>query len=131
MKEENAIDVMSESESNKAMRFNEGKPQFSLIDFNCLTPMAHVLEFGATKYERDNWKKGHDFSSLIDSLLRHVAGLQKGEWLDPESGLPHIGHLQCNTLFMGLDTNTIDIEKLKENYNKWMSSTLPSVPYTT
>ncbi len=85
---------------NKALRYNKNKPKLSLIDLSKMEDCANVLEFGAKKYSRDNWKKGLPLSEILDSMLRHIAAIQKGEWLDPESGLPHIGHIQCNALFL-------------------------------
>ena len=87
-------------ESSRAIRYNENKPKYSLLDLESFEDTARVLEFGAKKYSRDNWKKGLPFSEIIDSLLRHVVGMQKGEYLDPESGLPHHGHLGCNVMFL-------------------------------
>ena len=105
--------------SEQAMRFNEGKPQYSLIDLTSLEPMARVLEFGAQKYARDNWKKGMPFNKILDSMLRHIAAMQAGEMIDPESGLPHIGHIQCNALFMGGPNVQFDIiNKPEENGKK-------------
>lgn len=46
--------------------------------------------FGKNKYSRNNWKKGFVKEELLDSLMRHVISLQKGEEFDPEHGL-------CNT----------------------------------
>ena len=89
------------SETEKADRFNEGKPRYSFIDLQSLEPMARVLEFGAQKYSRDNWKKGMPINDIFDSMLRHISAIQNGEMIDPESGLPHIGHIQCNALFLG------------------------------
>lgn len=43
--------------NEKADRFNEGKPKWSLIPFSALEPMVRVLEFGANKYSPNNWKK--------------------------------------------------------------------------
>jgi len=95
---------------NKALRYNKNKPKLSLIDLSRMEDCANVLEFGAKKYSRDNWKKGLPLSEILDSMLRHIAAIQKGEWLDPESGLPHIGHIQCNALFLGNLNNVIDLE---------------------
>lgn len=92
-----------------ALRYNDGKPQYSLLDLQALEPCVRVLEFGALKYSRDNWKKGMPVTKIIDSLLRHLGALRSGELLDPESGLPHIGHIQCNALFLGNLKNTLDI----------------------
>jgi len=48
----------------------------------------------------DNWKRGSPITELTDSLLRHLTALLRGEMDDPESGEPHIGHLQCNAMFI-------------------------------
>lgn len=98
------------SSSNTALRYNEGKPEYSLIDLPSLEGCAQVLAFGAKKYSRNNWKKGFPISSILNSMLRHIAALQDGEEIDPESGLPHIGHIQCNALFLGCKNNTNDLK---------------------
>jgi hypothetical protein len=85
--------------SNKAMRFNEGKPQWSLVHFNSLIPFVKVLEFGAEKYSRDNWMKDMELNIILDSAQRHLAAMMDGEELDQESGLSHAGHVMCNMMF--------------------------------
>ncbi len=91
---------------DKAERYNKGKPEYSLLDFQCLKPCVDVLSFGAKKYSRDNWKNGMPREQIFDSLLRHIGALLGGEELDPESGLSHIGHIQANALFLGNKNNT-------------------------
>lgn len=86
-------------EKVKALRYNEGKPRWSLVHFKSLEPMVRVLMYGADKYAVDNWKKGLDEKEILDSLQRHVAALIDGQQLDEESGLPHIGHILCNCMF--------------------------------
>lgn len=88
-----------ESNTDKALRYNEGKVQWSLVDFPSLEPMVRVLEFGMKKYAKDNWKKHMDLDKILDSTMRHIAALNSGESIDPESGLPHIGHIMCNAMF--------------------------------
>jgi hypothetical protein len=88
-------------ESSKAMRFNSDKPKYSLLDLKAMEPGVKVLEFGAKKYAPNNWKKGMPMSEILDSMMRHIAAIQSGEMVDPESGLSHIGHIQCNALFLG------------------------------
>jgi len=83
-----------------AQRFNDDKPQWSLVDFESFEDMVKVLEFGAKKYSANNWKKGLEINKLCESMLRHVFAFMNGETNDPESGLPHIGHIQCNTMFI-------------------------------
>lgn len=83
----------------KALRYNEGKPQWTLVDFKSLEPLVRVLEFWARKYTRNNWKGEMPRDKLLDSLIRHVIALQGGEENDKESGLPHIGHILANAMF--------------------------------
>src|SRR3954471_9914104 len=99
----------------EALRYNQGKPQYSMLDLKCFEHCAYVLEFGAKKYSRDNWKLGMTVSSLLDSMLRHIAAIQSGEVDDPESGLPHIGHLQCNAMFLGNINNEQDVPVLPKS----------------
>ncbi len=82
-----------------ADRFNTGKKKWSLVHFKSLDPMVDVLEFGAKKYSADNWKAGLDKKEVLESMMRHLAALMDGEEIDPESNLPHIGHIQCNAMF--------------------------------
>ena len=112
----------------EALRYNEDKPQWSMLDFDSFESTVRVLEYGAHKYSifedekgnkikgidisvedskklklissgRDNWKKGFNFLKLLESLARHLFALMRGETHDKESGLPHIGHLICNAMF--------------------------------
>lgn len=92
-----------------ANRYNKDKVKFSLLDLSCLEDCARVLEFGANKYARDNWKKGLVLTEILDSLLRHISALRSGEMIDPESGLSHIGHIQCNALFLAGRNNVNDL----------------------
>jgi len=83
----------------RAMRNNTGKPQWSLVDFDALIPLLYVLEFGAQKYSRDNWKKYMPANEILDSMMRHMIAMVRGELVDPESGYPHIGHIMENAMF--------------------------------
>lgn len=87
----------------KASRFNTGKSRWSLVSFEALEPMVEVLEFGAEKYAPGNWANGGGLShsETMESLARHLFALMRGEDIDPESGKPHIGHIQCNAMFLG------------------------------
>lgn len=90
---------MSEIKEEKALRYNEGKPKWSLVHFASLLPMVRVLMFGAKKYAPDNWKKKLDRKEVLDSTQRHLAALMDDQEIDPESALHHIGHIQCNAMF--------------------------------
>jgi hypothetical protein len=88
------------NEGGQALRFNKGKAHWSLVDFKSLEPMVEVLEFGAKKYARENWKKGMPVSEVVESMLRHTFSLLSGESYDKESLIHHIGHIQCNAMFI-------------------------------
>jgi Domain of unknown function (DUF5664) len=81
-------------------KFDSEKPRMDLLDWDALEGLAQVLTFGAQKYDSHNWRGGIAYSRIISSLLRHLAAIQRGEDLDPESGLPHIDHLGCNWMFL-------------------------------
>jgi hypothetical protein len=83
-----------------ADRFNIGKTQISQVPSSLIIETAKVLEFGAQKYSRDNWKKGMSFLSVYDSLQRHLLAWKDGQDLDEESGLPHLAHASCNLAFL-------------------------------
>src|SRR5690349_20922354 len=85
--------------STTGLRFNEGKLRWSLVDYPSIEPMVRVLMFGAQKYDDHNWKKGLNKDQILESMQRHLAALMNGEMCDPESGLPHVGHIMCNAMF--------------------------------
>ena len=82
-----------------ALRYNTGKPQWSLVHMQSLVPMIRVLEYGALKYAPFNWQKPAERDTLINSMQRHMAALIDGNELDDESGLTHIGHIMANAMF--------------------------------
>lgn len=89
---------MSQNLTPPALRYNSGKPQYSLLDMQALEPLVRVLEFWAKKYTRNNWKRDMNFDQLLDSMIRHIAALQKDQY-DSESGIHHIGHILANAMF--------------------------------
>lgn len=90
----------STTNNEKGLRYNEGKVKWGLVPHSALVPMVKVLEFGAKKYAPFNWQKGLSVSEILESMQRHLYAFQEGENIDPESGLEHIGHIQCNALFL-------------------------------
>jgi len=86
-------------EEEKALRYNAGKPKWSLVHYESLTPMVRVLEIGAKKYAPDNWKKKIDRKEVLESAMRHLSALMDGQDNDPETHESHIGHLMCNAMF--------------------------------
>jgi len=83
-----------------AKKFDKGKPPLSRIPYELLEDVAHTLEFGADKYGWHNWKEGMDWSRVLDASLRHINKFARGEDIDEESGLNHLGHAACNIAFL-------------------------------
>jgi len=83
-------------------RDNSGKPKLSyMLDFpHTSAEVANVLEMGAEKYARNNWKKGAPMTETEDSLMRHLLAFHNGEDLDEESGMSHLAHVICNAQFL-------------------------------
>jgi len=75
-----------------AVKMDEGKPRYDLIDAYSLEMLARTYEFGTRKYEENDWRKGVRWGRTWGSIMRHLYDFWKGEDLDPESGLPHLAH---------------------------------------
>lgn len=91
------------------MKYDSGKPRWSLMMRglpNFLEGISKVLTFGASKYAADSWKGVPEgYERYRDALYRHLSAIERGEKLDPESGLPHWHHVGCNAGFCSeLDT---------------------------
>jgi hypothetical protein len=84
----------------QAGRANTGKVELSLVPTVLTEEVAKVLMFGAQKYDKHNWRKGFAWTSVMNSMMRHVNAWLDGEDLDPESGLPHLAHIGCNVAFL-------------------------------
>lgn len=69
------------------------KPEnYSLIPVEALAEVARVYEFGAKKYEANNWRLGYAWSLSYSALMRHIQAFWGGEDMDPESGYHHLAH---------------------------------------
>lgn len=98
-------DVNSNARGSGA-RYNNNKPDLSLIPLCTLEDEARVWMYGKQKYAAWNWAKGMDWSIPLACALRHLAAWQKGEENDPESGLPHLAHAMCNLRMLTLYSKT-------------------------
>lgn len=85
---------------SEACKHDSDKPQLGLISHAALTEEAAVMGYGATKYERDNWRKGMAWSRAIDAALRHIHAFNDGEDFDPETEHHHLAHARCNLAFL-------------------------------
>lgn len=82
------------------LRYNKGKLRYDLVHPKAHEDFVEVLTDGAQKYAARNWENGFSWTSVIASLKRHLAAIEKGEDYDPESGRLHISHAACNVHFL-------------------------------
>jgi hypothetical protein len=88
------------TETTGAARFNTTKFRPSLVPASLVRYCAYGMTYGAVKYEDNNWRKGFDWTSIMDSFERHFLAIKEGEDIDEESGLPHLSLLACNLAFL-------------------------------
>ena len=88
-------------EPTVGMKHDSGKLDYTLVPWDGLEDVIRVLEFGANKYSRDNWRKVENADArYMAAAFRHLVAHQGGEVNDPESNLPHLAHAGCCILFM-------------------------------
>ena len=86
---------------NVGVKYDEGKPQFSLMKHEALLEMVAVLTYGAKKYSPDNWKKLENARQrYFDAANRHMWEWFGGEERDQESGLHHLAHAMSSLMFL-------------------------------
>lgn len=95
-------------------KYDQDKPRMDLLDPNFLEGVAKVLTFGAQKYAANNWRNGIAVSRLIAASYRHLGAINRGEDIDPESGLGHVYHLGCCVMFL---SEMMKQPKFDDRYN--------------
>jgi Domain of unknown function (DUF5664) len=61
----------------------QGKGRFDLLPAWALEEVAKHFEAGADKYGERNWEKGQPLSKFLDSALRHLAKVLRGDTDEP------------------------------------------------
>lgn len=82
------------------VKYDGEKLRWSLLPWGPLEVVVQLLEIGARKYAPMNWVRVPDAEARYrDALTRHVVEIQKGNHIDPETGLPHLAAVVANALF--------------------------------
>ena len=95
--------VMSTDPTTGAMKELKDD-RYDLIPPDALEALARVYGKSSQdhggKYPARNWEKGYAWGKSFRALIKHAFAAWRGEWLDPESGLPHLAHAawHCFTL---------------------------------
>jgi hypothetical protein len=89
------------TEAHVGRKFDQAKPDYTLLPWDAVEEVVKVLDFGAKKYDRDNWKYVDDARNrYLAAAFRHMAAYARGEQVDPETGLSHMAHAGCCVLFL-------------------------------
>lgn len=101
---------------SEAKKFDAEKLQWDALPWNAVEEATKVMNFGIQKYDKHNYLKGNGLEDwrYFNAMMRHVRAHQKGEMIDPESGLPHLSHAAC-CLLMWQET----IMKNEKEAYKW------------
>lgn len=60
----------------------------------------HVTVREVKPYPKWNWMRGMAWSIPLGCVTRHALAWLDGQENDPETGLPHRGHIQCNLVML-------------------------------
>ena len=88
------------TEKNEGKKFDNGKPNLSLLPARAIFEIGRVLSFGEHKYGAHNWRKGISFSRNIAAALRHIFQHLAGKTIDEESGCYHLAHACVDIMFV-------------------------------
>lgn len=78
-----------------AIKHDNEKPPIGLIPGVALKDEARAFADGRKKYGQWNYKKGMEWTRVIDAALRHIIAFKEGEDVAPDSGVHHLGHARA------------------------------------
>lgn len=82
-------------------KWDKGKIRYELVPLSAIEALGKVLTFGATRYGDETWRrlpKAND--RYYAATLRHLFAYRNGEYLDNDSGFPHLFHALTNIAFL-------------------------------
>lgn len=86
---------------------------------------------GALKYGRGNWRvAGVRASIYFDAASRHLNAWFEGESVDPDSGIPHLGHaLACLAILVDAEAagRLVDDRQVPGGYRSMIQQLTPHV----
>ena len=67
---------------------------FHLIDTDAILSLAQVLQYGASRYERDNWRKIPSEEHYNHMMIHYCA------WLKGDTQDDHLSHFFCRAMML-------------------------------
>lgn len=87
------------------LKHDTGKGDLSIVPEALDYAAARALTFGASKYGRNNYKGGIDYTRVLAAALRHLKSWNEREDNDPESDLSHLDHaIACMAMLAYYET---------------------------
>ena len=97
---DSAVTQKTAESSSEGVKADEGKEPLDLISSEALMQLAKVLQFGAKKYDSNNWRKGIKYSRVYAAVQRHLLKWNGGQTVDEETGLNHLAHAFTGIMFL-------------------------------
>ena len=95
------------------------KPRLSLIPQQAIVQVAHVMSYGAKKYDEYNFSKGARKTTYTDAAQRHINKYLLNEDVDVESGFSHLAHaISCLLMLLDNDLIKTSIDDRNKEYKK-------------
>lgn len=91
---------------------SEGKGIPSEIYPDFIRRLSVLLEKGANKYSRGNWRKGIPLSRYVDSMQRHMLSAAEGDWSED-----HLAAVAFNVMGFMYTYDAILDDALPESLN--------------
>ena len=89
-----AIQALPQPSGHKGVK----RARFDLLPPDALWTVAELYGKGAEKYAERNWERGYEWSKSCGAIGRHWAAILAGEFVDPETGLPHAASICFHAL---------------------------------
>lgn len=108
------------------------KAPWDLFLWGAASAVVDVLEHGRRKYDADNWRAVPEARRrYFAAALRHLVAWRRGEALDPESGLSHLGHAATCILFLlelevGLGPTSAEMDEEPDELYEQLTQQRPS-----
>lgn len=107
--------------TDKFKKFDNEKPDLSLIPPLLLEMYTEAASIGEKKYGRNNWKniEAKDASRIVAAALRHLSGYKDtgflaGEYKDQESGFSHLSHALWQLVTLEYMIRKFGIEEIRK-----------------
>ena len=96
------------TQKTSGLKYDSDKPKIGMVInyfCNAIKIVADIGTYGSKKYGKEGTHWDHNWLEVkegkeryTDALFRHYLAYANGEWLDAESGHPHLGHCAWNVL---------------------------------